>query len=67
MTTVKVHYAKTQLSALLARVEAGEKIVIARGDREVAKLVPVRHDARELGFGTANRKATWRRGMVAPL
>jgi prevent-host-death family protein len=37
--TVKVQEAKTHLSALLAAVERGEDIVIARGDRPVAKLV----------------------------
>ena len=43
---VKVGEAKTRLSELLARVEAGEEIVIARGDRSVARLVPMtaRHD-----------------------
>jgi prevent-host-death family protein len=39
--TVNVHTAKTELSKLLARVEAGEEIVIARGKVPVAKLVPV--------------------------
>ena len=34
-----VHEAKTQLSRLLARVEAGEEIVIARGAVPVARLV----------------------------
>ena len=40
MLKVKVHEAKTNLSRLLARVEAGEEIVILRGDDPVAKLVP---------------------------
>ena len=39
--TVTVHAAKTQLSRLLARVEAGEVIIIARGKMPVAKLVPI--------------------------
>jgi prevent-host-death family protein len=39
--TVTVHAAKTHLSRLLARVEAGEVIVIARGKTPVAKLVPI--------------------------
>jgi prevent-host-death family protein len=34
-----VHEAKTQLSRLLVRVEAGEEIVIARGAVPVARLV----------------------------
>jgi len=38
---VTVHTAKTHLSQLLARVEAGEEIVIARGKTPIAKLVPV--------------------------
>lgn len=39
MTTVNVHQAKTHLSRLLARVEAGEEIVIARNGKPVARLV----------------------------
>jgi prevent-host-death family protein len=38
---VPVHAAKTHLSRLLARVEAGEVITIARGRTPVAKLVPI--------------------------
>jgi antitoxin (DNA-binding transcriptional repressor) of toxin-antitoxin stability system len=38
---VTVHFAKTHLSRLLARVEAGETVVIARGDKPVARLSPV--------------------------
>ena len=38
---VSVHVAKTHLSQLLARVEAGEVITIARGRTPVAKLVAV--------------------------
>ena len=40
MTTVNVHEAKTQLSRLLALVEAGEDVTIARNGRPVARLVP---------------------------
>jgi prevent-host-death family protein len=38
---VSVHAAKTHLSRLLARVEAGEVITIARRRTPVAKLVPI--------------------------
>jgi antitoxin (DNA-binding transcriptional repressor) of toxin-antitoxin stability system len=41
MTTVSVHEAKTHMSRLLVRVEAGEEIVIARGKTEIAKIVPL--------------------------
>ncbi len=37
---VNVHEAKTHLSKLLSRVEAGEEIVVARAGRPVARLVP---------------------------
>ncbi len=39
MTVVNVHEAKTQLSRLLAHVEAGEEVVIARRGQPVARLV----------------------------
>jgi prevent-host-death family protein len=38
---VTIHAAKTHLSALVARAEAGEEIIIARGNTPVAKLVPL--------------------------
>lgn len=40
-TTVNVQAAKTRLSELLKRVEAGELVVIARAGRPVAELRPV--------------------------
>ncbi|MDQ1173278.1 antitoxin (DNA-binding transcriptional repressor) of toxin-antitoxin stability system [Microbacterium testaceum] len=48
---VKVQYAKTHLSALIASVQRGEEVVIARGDTPAARLVAVEPPAeRELGF-----------------
>lgn len=41
MTVVTIHEAKTHLSRLLADVEAGKEVVIARGKQPVAKLVPI--------------------------
>ncbi len=38
---VSIHAAKTHLSRLVARAEAGEEIVIARGRKPVVKLVPI--------------------------
>ena len=38
---VNVHEAKTHLSKLLARVEAGEEIILARGGTPIAKIVPI--------------------------
>ncbi len=45
-----VQDAKTRLSELLVRVEAGEDIVIARGGKPIARLVAFEPAQRELGF-----------------
>lgn len=37
---INVHAAKTHLSRLLERAEAGEEIVIGRAGKPIAKLVP---------------------------
>ncbi len=52
MIQVNIHEAKTQLSRLLARVEAGEEVVIARAGRPVARLsaVTVAPGERRLGL-----------------
>ena len=41
MPTFTIHAAKTNLSKLIARAEAGEEIVLARGKDPVVKIVPV--------------------------
>jgi prevent-host-death family protein len=48
--TVKVQQAKTHLSSLLAEVEDGREVVIARGDKPIARLLPIRPAMRDLGF-----------------
>lgn len=42
MTTVTIHEAKTHLSRLISRAEAGEEIIVARGSKPVAKIVPLK-------------------------
>lgn len=49
METVNVHEAKTHLSKLLERVEAGEEIILARNGKPVARLVPMRRVRRRPG------------------
>lgn len=41
MATVTIHQAKTNLSRLIARAEAGEEIIIARGKEAVVRLEPI--------------------------
>jgi len=38
--SVNIYQAKTEFSRLIARVEGGERIVISRSGRPVARLVP---------------------------
>jgi prevent-host-death family protein len=40
MATFTIDAAKANLSQLLARVEAGEEIILARGKQPIAKLTP---------------------------
>ena len=44
--TVNIHEAKTHLSRLLARVERGERVVIARAGRPIATLDAVEQTPR---------------------
>lgn len=39
---VNMHEAKTHLSRIVERVEAGEEIVISRAGKPVARVVPIR-------------------------
>jgi len=58
-TTVNVHEAKTHLSRLLERVEAGEEIIIARSGQPCARLVP-------LADNPSARQPGRLRGQVSP-
>ncbi len=51
MEVVTIHKAKTELSKLLKRVEAGEEIMIARGNKEIARIVPAAMPAVRKGRG----------------
>lgn len=56
MTKVTIHAAKTNLSKLIAKVEAGEEVVICRGDKEVARLVAADKRANE---GVREEQVPW--------
>ncbi len=55
MKTVTIHKAKTNLSRLIEDVSKGEEVVIARGKKPVAKLVPIEPPPKE-------RKPGWLKG-----
>jgi prevent-host-death family protein len=56
MARVGMHEAKTKLSELVERAEAGEEVVIQRRGKPVARLVPVRDEGRSL----ADVRGLWR-------
>lgn len=56
MATFTIHQAKTNLSKLIARAEAGEEVVIARGSEPVVRLAPLTPKKRRLGFGALKGK-----------
>ena len=41
MSIVTVHQAKTNLSRLIEKASEGEEVIIARGSKPVARLVPI--------------------------
>jgi len=51
MIEVNIHEAKTHLSRLLAQVEAGEEVVIARNGEPVAKLVAIGKNSKKRVLG----------------
>jgi prevent-host-death family protein len=55
MAEIGMHDAKTQLSKLVQRVEAGEEIVITRRGKPAARLVPER-----TGGGFASLAGSWK-------
>jgi prevent-host-death family protein len=58
VVTVTVRQAKTELLKLIARAEAGEEIIIARGRKPAVKLIPVIKYAAERRFGALKGKLT---------
>lgn len=58
MDVANIHEAKTHFSKLVERAEQGEEIVIARGGKPVAKLVPY-HESRGPRTGGEWRGQVW--------
>jgi prevent-host-death family protein len=58
MTTFTIHVAKTQLSKLIERAEAGEEVIIARRDKPVVRLVPVEPPKPKRQFGSMKGRAS---------
>jgi antitoxin (DNA-binding transcriptional repressor) of toxin-antitoxin stability system len=65
--TVTIHTAKTTLSQLIVLAEAGEEIVLARGNVPVAKIVPYHPIAPKRQFGALRGKFSVGPGFFEPL
>ena len=64
---VNIYDAKTRLSQLVDRAEAGEEIIIARGGRPAARLVPFRGAAVKRKPGRMRGRVRIGRDFDAPL
>ncbi|MBV8768062.1 MAG: type II toxin-antitoxin system Phd/YefM family antitoxin [Hyphomicrobiales bacterium] len=51
MDIVTIHTAKSTLSKLVKRVEAGEEIILASGQVPIAKIVPLQPASNKRQFG----------------
>ena len=51
MKSVNIHEAKTHLSKLVERVQAGEEFIIAKAGRPAARLVPIDAARRPVRIG----------------
>jgi prevent-host-death family protein len=63
---VNMHEAKTTLSQLVSEVENGAEVVLARGGKPVARLVPM-HTAKKRKLGAWKGKVRMARDFDAPL
>lgn len=62
-----IHAAKTHLSRLIERAEAGEEVVIARGKIPVVRLTPVKAGRPLRRFGAMRGRATVTAAFFEPL
>jgi prevent-host-death family protein len=62
-----IHAAKTNLSQLVERAEAGDEVVIARGKTPVVRLTPVNAEPPQRRFGAMRGRATVTRAFFEPL
>jgi prevent-host-death family protein len=64
---VTIAEAKTNFSKLVRRVEAGEEIVVRRGQEPVARIVPLRKLGGIRGFGSMKGEIQIGEGFDEPL
>lgn len=62
-----VHEAKTHLSKLLERAEAGDEVVIARGKTPIVRLTPVHAQRPRRQYGAMRGRARVTAAFFEPL
>jgi prevent-host-death family protein len=62
-----VHQAKTNLSRLIKEAEKGKDVVITRGKKPVAKLVPIALESKKRIPGRLKGLISWEPDAFAPL
>ncbi len=67
MHQVNIHEAKTHLSKLIQEVTAGGEVIIAKGNKPVAKLVALQTQKPFRQLGTAKGKMTMSADFDEPL
>lgn len=67
MIQVNIHEAKTHLSRLIAKVIAGEEIIIAKGNTPVVKLVQFTTSKQTRKLGSAKGKIRIAADFNSPL
>ena len=66
-TAVNMHEAKSSLSQLVKRAEAGEDVIIARNGKPVARLTRIKASAPKLPWGLLKGKIRMMDDFDAPL
>jgi prevent-host-death family protein len=67
MKTINIHAAKTHLSSLVAEVEAGEEIIIAKAGKPVARLMPLQKNDFRRSFGALKGRIHMKDNFDDPL
>ena len=69
MRVVTIHQAKTNLSRLIKKASEGEEVIIARGSKPVARLVPVGEikGKRQPGSLKGKLRVVWTQFLTASL
>jgi prevent-host-death family protein len=67
MIRVNIHEAKTHLSKLIEKVQKGEDVIIAKGNKPVAKLTLIEELKPERRTGTAKGKVHISDKFEAPI